>query len=212
MISKVGENFPENNLSLPRDISVKFCSAISFIDFWIVFAITGSAQTHLLCSFLQRQPTFCPEAELLLCDLLPWEGVLGARAVSRYSSTSRSGWTSPSSPLRGPVRTPHPAKRNVLNITSYISGYISILFGLLCGSNIISDPLLQLLGCHSRIIPDNFIKDFHLSCHVPISRWCPSLSAGFVGVGRMIVRKVGRTGFHSWETFHAGDDDNNDIW
>ena len=92
--------------------------------------------------------------------------------------------------------------------------HISMLVVSLCNLNIISYPLLQLLGCHFGIIWDNFIKDFHLSCHVPISRWCPSFPAGFVGVGRMIVRKVGGTGFHSWETFHAGDDDNsdNDGW
>ena len=66
MISKVGENFPENNLSLPRDISVKFCSAISFIDFWIVFAITGSAQTHLLCSFFATSASQVPQPLLLV--------------------------------------------------------------------------------------------------------------------------------------------------
>ena len=36
---------------------MKFCWPISFIDFWIVFTITGWAQTHL-CYFYHSQPTF----------------------------------------------------------------------------------------------------------------------------------------------------------
>ena len=74
---------------------------------------------------------------------------------------------------------------------------ISSFFGLLLQHHLWCPVTASWLSCYDFGI--NSLRFF--TCHVPISRWCPC--PGFVWVGRMVVMKVGATGFHSWESFHS---------